>query len=127
MTGTSYKRLVAWCRLPDGCRAGVAVRWDRFDPEHRLDRSGGPDWNWRPIGLQPRADAADYRDGLKLTALVFWMPSRRTNRGDNSHDGNRCDGSGGGNGRDEADRAARAGGSDKRRYRSDSCVGIRSD
>src|SRR4051812_16381016 len=35
------------------------------------------------------------------------------------------DGPGCGNSRDEADRAARAGGSDKRRYRSDSCVGIR--
>ena len=60
--------------------AAAPLLWDRFDPEHRLDRCGGPDWNSRPIGLQPHADAADCRDGLKLTALVFWMPSRRTNR-----------------------------------------------
>src|SRR5262245_13789654 len=48
-------------------------------------------------------------------------------RGDNSHEGNRCDGPGCGNGRDEAGGAARAAGSDKRRHRSDSCVGIRPD
>jgi endonuclease YncB( thermonuclease family) len=44
-TGTSYNRTVAWCRLPDGrdaacvaIRAGVAVRWAKFDPQQRLAR-----------------------------------------------------------------------------------------
>lgn len=43
VTGKSHARLVAWCRRPDGAdvscegiRAGVAVRWQRFDPEGRL-------------------------------------------------------------------------------------------
>lgn len=43
ITGRSWKRLVAWCRLPDGrdasCAAigaGVAERWARFDPDERL-------------------------------------------------------------------------------------------
>ena len=40
-------------------------------------------------------------------------------------EGNRCDGPSRGDGRDEAGRAARAAGSDKRRCRSDSRVGIR--
>ena len=47
VTGQSYNRLVAWCRLPDGrdvsCTAigaGVAARWARFDPEARLVRCG---------------------------------------------------------------------------------------
>src|SRR5262249_40953034 len=56
------------------------------------------------------------------------ISTKETNdRGDNSHEGNRGNGSGCGNGRDEAGRAARAAGSDKRRHRSDSCVGIRPD
>jgi hypothetical protein len=42
-------------------------------------------------------------------------------------EGNRCDGPGGWNGRDEAGGAARAAGSDKRRRRSGSCVGIHLD
>src|SRR6476619_2942729 len=45
-------------------------------------------------------------------------------RGENHHEGDRGNGPGGGNGRDEAGRAARAAGSDKRRRRSGSCVGI---
>src|SRR5215472_12532605 len=40
-------------------------------------------------------------------------------------EGNRCDGPGCANGRDEVGGAARAAGSDKRRRRSGSCVGIR--
>src|SRR5262249_35523017 len=44
------------------------------------------------------------------------ISTKETNdRGDNSHEGNRGNGSGCGNGRDEAGRAARAAGSDKRR------------
>jgi endonuclease YncB( thermonuclease family) len=41
--GTSYERTVAWCATPAGIdlscaqiRAGVALRWARFDPEGRL-------------------------------------------------------------------------------------------
>jgi len=44
-TGQSHQRTTAWCRRSDGgdlsCRAiaaGVAARWARYDPEHRLDR-----------------------------------------------------------------------------------------
>jgi len=44
-TGQSHARVTAWCRRANGhdlscgaIRAGVAVRWARFDPEHRLDR-----------------------------------------------------------------------------------------
>src|SRR5690242_4476839 len=48
-------------------------------------------------------------------------------RGENYHEGDRCDGPGRGNGRDEASGAARAAGSDKRRHRSGLCVGIRRD
>ncbi|WP_456816875.1 hypothetical protein [Bradyrhizobium sp. USDA 4520] len=51
VTGRSGKRLVAWCRLPDGrdascvaIGAGVAVRWDRFDPQHRLDQCAARGW-----------------------------------------------------------------------------------
>lgn len=47
VTGQSYNRLVAWCRLPDGrdascvaIQARVAVRWDRFDPQRRLVACG---------------------------------------------------------------------------------------
>jgi endonuclease YncB( thermonuclease family) len=43
-TGKSYQRIVAWCRLPDGrdvscvaIRAGVAVRWAKFDEADRLE------------------------------------------------------------------------------------------
>lgn len=45
VTGRSYDRDVAWCRLPDGrdvsCAAivaGVAVRWRKFDRGGRLRR-----------------------------------------------------------------------------------------
>lgn len=48
VTGQSWKRLVAWCRLPDGrdascvaIGAGVAERWPRFDPDDRLTRCRG--------------------------------------------------------------------------------------
>jgi endonuclease YncB( thermonuclease family) len=47
VTGTSFNRLVAWCRLPDGrdascaaIAAGVALRWPRFDADRRLARCG---------------------------------------------------------------------------------------
>ncbi|MFN3946403.1 MAG: thermonuclease family protein [Allosphingosinicella sp.] len=43
--GTSYGRIVAFCRTPDGVdlscaqiRAGVALRWVRHDPQGRLAR-----------------------------------------------------------------------------------------
>jgi endonuclease YncB( thermonuclease family) len=43
--GISYERTVAWCARADGIdlscaqiRAGVAVRWPRYDPEGRLSR-----------------------------------------------------------------------------------------
>src|SRR5258708_37611574 len=53
------------------------------------------------------------------------ISSKETNdRGENYHEGDRGDGPGGGNGRDEAGGAARAAGSDKRRRRSGACVGI---
>ena len=56
------------------------------------------------------------------------ISTKETNdRGENYHEGNRGDGPGCGNGRDEAGGAARAAGSDKRRHRSGSCVGIRPD
>src|SRR5438132_5597920 len=51
----------------------------------------------------------------------------RTRHRETDDEGNRCDGAGCGNGRDEAGGAARAAGSDRRRHRSDSCVGIRPD
>ena len=51
----------------------------------------------------------------------------RTRHREADDEGNRCDGAGCGNGRDEAGGAARAAASDKRRRRSDSCVGIRPD
>ena len=42
--GRSYGRAVAWCSRADGVdlscaqiRAGVALRWERFDPEGRLN------------------------------------------------------------------------------------------
>ena len=41
--GTSHKRITAWCKLADGrdlscaaIRAGVAVRWERYDRARRL-------------------------------------------------------------------------------------------
>lgn len=41
--GKSHKRITAWCRLPSGSdlscvaiRAGVAVRWEKFDRGSRL-------------------------------------------------------------------------------------------
>src|SRR5262249_48082981 len=56
------------------------------------------------------------------------ISSKETNhRGENYHEGDCGDGSGRGTGRHEAGGAARAAGSDKRRHRSDSCVGIRPD
>jgi len=43
--GTSWNRTVAWCQLPNGqdascvaIRAGIAVRWAKFDPSQRLAR-----------------------------------------------------------------------------------------
>src|SRR3954447_22690556 len=45
-------------------------------------------------------------------------------RGENDHEGNRCDGPGRGNGWDEAGGTTRAEGSDKRRRGPGSCVGM---
>jgi hypothetical protein len=50
---------------------------------------------------------------------------RHTTHKEVDDEGNRCDGPGCANGRDEAGGAARATGSDQRRRRSGSCVGIR--
>ena len=74
-------------------------------------------------GKLPMASWHQMSNGLSIACTI----SNKENRGDNSHEGNRCDGPGCGNGRDEAGGAARAAGSDKRRHRSDSCVGIRPD
>jgi len=75
-------------------------------------------------GLSPASTAAA---GYPREPRTNMSPKATHDQGDNSHEGNRCDRPGGGNGRDEAGRTARAAGSDKRRYRSDSCVGIRPD
>ena len=44
VTGKSHERLTAWCKLPDGrdvscaaIRAGVAVRWAKYDHGRRLE------------------------------------------------------------------------------------------
>src|SRR5262249_13812888 len=84
------------------------------------------------LSAPPRAISETYLWLLALyveRASYRWnISSKETNdRGDNSHEGNRGNGPGRGIGRDEADRAARAAGSDKRRHRSDSCIGIRPD
>src|SRR6185312_13301447 len=56
------------------------------------------------------------------------ISTKETNDGgENHHEGDRGNGPGHGNGRDEAGGAARPAGSDKRRRRSGSCVGIRRD
>src|SRR5262249_34072242 len=56
------------------------------------------------------------------------ISTKETNdRGDNSHESDRGDGPGCGNGWDDAGGAARAAGSDQRPRRSGSCVGIRPD
>jgi DNA invertase Pin-like site-specific DNA recombinase len=61
---------------------------------------------------------------LTLNVLLsFAQFEREVNRGDNSYEGNRRNGPGCGNRRDEARGAARAAGSDQRRRRSGSCVG----
>src|SRR5262245_50614850 len=59
--------------------------------------------------------------------LYRWNISRANSRGDNFHEGDRGNGPGCGNGRDDASGTARAAGSDKRRRRSGPCVGIRPD
>ena len=48
VTGKSYKRLTAWCSLPNGrdlsclaIKAGVAARWERYDSKGR------------PVGCRP--------------------------------------------------------------------------
>ncbi len=46
-TGTSYKRVTAWCSVGgrdlscEQVRAGAATRWARYDPRGRLLRCGG--------------------------------------------------------------------------------------
>jgi NADPH:quinone reductase-like Zn-dependent oxidoreductase len=69
----------------------------------------------------PRSSVSDTRPSLQHST------KETHDRGDNSHEGDRGDGPGRGNGRDDAGGAARAGTGDKRRHRSDSCVGIRPD
>jgi endonuclease YncB( thermonuclease family) len=52
LTGKSHARLTAWCRRPDGAdlsceaiRAGIAVRWSRYDRSERLLPCGAkPGW-----------------------------------------------------------------------------------
>src|SRR5437660_8836700 len=66
--------------------------------------------------------------GLDVAHRVRPWTTKETNkRGDDSHESNRGDGRGCGNGRDDAGGAARSADGDKRRHRSDSCVGIRPD
>ena len=94
--------------------------------------SEGPEENTRcTSGVSVRLASHE-----RPTARLFEVPhphvlTRRgwanTDRGDDSHESNRGDGRGCGNSRDDAGGAARAAGSDKRRHRSDSCVGIRPD
>jgi endonuclease YncB( thermonuclease family) len=47
VTGTSYSRLTAFCKLPGGAdlsceaiRRGIAVRWERYDPRGKLKGCG---------------------------------------------------------------------------------------
>ena len=74
--------------------------------------------------LRPMAPAFDVEQAFHPCDI---STKQTNNRGENYHEGNRGNGSGRGNGRDEAGGAARAAGSDKRRHRSGSCVGIRPD
>ena len=67
------------------------------------------------------------RCGSRHSDVLTEGAGQDTRRGDDSHESDRGDGPGRGNGRDDAGGAARAAGSDKRRHRSDSCVGIRPD
>src|SRR5215208_164286 len=55
------------------------------------------------------------------------FPPKRQMTEEQFHEDDSGDGPGCGNGRDEAGGAARAPASDKRRHRSDSCIGIRPD
>src|ERR1700754_3861334 len=57
---------------------------------------------------------------------VEWTFQRRniSTKGGDYHEGDRCDGPGRGNGRDDVGGAAEATGGDQRRRRSGSCVGI---
>jgi hypothetical protein len=81
-----------------------------------------------PVKRSTMSDANSQRPWHVFAELATTMLMQETNdRGDNSHEGDRGDGPGCGNGRDEAGGAARAAGSDKRRRRSGSCVGIRPD
>src|SRR5215831_20241496 len=81
-----------------------------------------------PVKRSTVSDANRDRPYQVFAELATTMLMQETNdRGDNSHEGDRGDGPGCGNGRDDAGGAARAAGSDKRRHRSDSCVGIRPD
>src|SRR5262245_512936 len=80
-------------------------------------------WNHR---RSPRVAGVGAASRPKMDAVACTI-SNKKNRGDNSRESNRGNGSGRGNGRDEAGGAAQAAGSDKRRHRSDSRVGIRPD
>src|SRR5262249_47855503 len=78
-----------------------------------------------PVKRSTMSDANSQRPWHVFAELATTMLMQETNdRGDNSHEGDRGDGPGCGNGRDDAGGAARAAGSDKRRRRSGSCVRI---
>jgi hypothetical protein len=78
-----------------------------------------------PVKRSTMSDANSQRPWHVFAELATTMLMQETNdRGDNSHEGDRGDGPGCGNGWDDAGGAARAAGSDKRRRRSGSCVGI---
>src|SRR5215831_18370899 len=79
------------------------------------------------LGAAPvkRSTMSDANSQRPWHVLATTMLMQETNdRGDNSHEGDRGNGPGCGNGRDDSGGAARAAGSDKRRRRSGSCVGI---
>src|SRR5690349_3275192 len=82
-----------------------------------------------PVGFLPRGALA-VAPGMSCGPSCYrrTTSSKEANRrGDNFREGNRCDGQGGGNGRDEIDGSAEAAGSNKRRRCSDSRIGIRRD
>src|SRR5262249_41420663 len=119
----------AW-RPPTGAPGRVAHgsngrSWLPQLGEVRRPKAARPRW-LEPSPKSPRSRRKGRVSRPKMDAVACTI-SNKENRGDNSHEGNRCDGPSCGNGRDEAGGAARAAGSDKRRHRSDSCVGIRPD
>src|SRR5947208_12316386 len=75
--------------------------------------------------LRPEQYRVTQQDGTGTTFVRTGTRERQNKEADD--EGDRRDGPGCGNGRDDAGGAARAAGSDKRRRRSGSCVGIRPD